>query len=141
MSKGSLAVAYSMKRKKMSKGGDPYSKMEESKRPNMASGGTVKSGDPEMDYAEGGEVDIPPVSEEEAKKFKEGANFSKGGQVANSDKPIADGMKAEYDDLHLRDDLEFSDTGANSGDEKGDPRSHEKDDLVSRAMLRKKAKR
>jgi len=217
--KQSIAIAYSMKKKaqKMSKGGNPYSKMEESQRPNMASGGMVKSGDPEMDYADGGTVEETPsqagsgpeiqcphcqksfahggfigsyqsssdgdcnaelsdpdnelsgYAEESAPMSSPNEHgltdsgeqteahemdmvgramkrrgmqmLSKGGKVANSDKPVADGLKAEYDDLHLRDDLDFEYTGANSGDEDGDHRSHEADDLVSRAMLKKKAKR
>lgn len=151
-----IAIAYSMARKRSKK---------------CASGGMVKSGDKEMDYAEGGEVKSPndgPVSEEEAKKFSKGlgfahggqvngepckacgapvyskmedshrANMSKGGQVANDTDMSADESPNEFDDLALRDGLEFSYDGKNSGDEKGGP---SKDDVVARAMLRKKAKR
>lgn len=146
-----------------------------------ASGGMVKSGDPEMDYAEGGTVEETPksagsappqqvaqgpVSKEEADKFKKGANFaeggevysklegsdapycphckrgamamSEGGQVANDTDMSADQAPNEFDDLVLRDKLQFKYTGANSGDKKGGP---SKDDLVARAMLKKKAKR
>lgn len=61
--------------------------------------------------------------------------YSEGGRVANSDKPMADGMKAEYDDLHLRDDLESSYTGENSGDELGDAQEDkDRADIVSRIM-------
>lgn len=112
MSKGSLAVAYTMKKKR------------------MASGGTVKSGDKTMNYAEGGEVspngDCPSCGQK---------MMSHGGEVANEQGPGVDSLPNEFDDLALRDGLEFKDTGANSGDEDGGP---SKDDLVSRAMMRKK---
>lgn len=56
--------------------------------------------------------------------------YSEGGKVAN-----AGGDPSRIDDLALRDDLEFSETGANSGDELGDDQE-EKDrrDIVSRIM-------
>ena len=68
--------------------------------------------------------------------------YSEGGKVANeesgesTDEPTfakADGN--EFDDLALRDDLEFSDTGANSGDEDDDSeQDHERSDIISRIM-------
>jgi hypothetical protein len=68
--------------------------------------------------------------------------YSKGGMVANeesgesTDKPTmakADGN--EFDDLALRDDLEFDSTGANSGDELGDEQEDDdRHDIVSRIM-------
>lgn len=64
-------------------------------------------------------------------------HYSKGGEVANADEPMADLMPNEFDDLHLRDDLEFSDTGASSGDEDG-PEGHEKEDLVGRILSKRK---
>ena len=63
-----------------------------------------------MAMAEGGDI----VDRLMAKRY------SKGGQVANSDEPVADFMPNEFDDLHLRDELEEHYTGANSGDELSD---------------------
>ncbi len=66
--------------------------------------------------------------------------MSKGGMVANEDHgPMDDRLAGfdqnEFDDLSLRDDLEFHDTGANSGDEIGDKQEDEdRRDIVSRIM-------
>jgi hypothetical protein len=68
-------------------------------------------------------------------------HFSHGGKVANSDEEITDDMPAQYDDLHLDDDLSDSDTGANSGDELGDKQEDEdRSDIVSRIMASRKKK-
>jgi hypothetical protein len=74
--------------------------------------------------------------------------YSKGGKVANeesgesTDEPTmakADGN--EFDDLALRDDLEFKDTGANSGDELDDAQeNHDRNDIISR-IVKSRAKR
>lgn len=168
----SLAIAYQMKKKakKACHGG------------KMASGGSVSSGDPEMNYAEGGRIgshqsacdehcNHPGKPHEQASGYAKETHpvelpthqgltdsgeqskahemdmvgrvmrkMSKGGQVAND---VGEGQEAdkkpnEFDDLVLRDDLEFSDSGANSGDEDGGP---SKDDVIARAMMKKKAKR
>jgi hypothetical protein len=61
--------------------------------------------------------------------------FSKGGQVANQDTNITDEMPNEFDDLHLRDDLEFSDTDANSGDSLSDEQEDaDRKDIIARVM-------
>lgn len=61
--------------------------------------------------------------------------FSKGGQVANEDEIEAGHMPNEFDDLHLRDELEQHDTGENSGDYIGDEGEDERrEDIVSRIM-------
>lgn len=61
--------------------------------------------------------------------------FSEGGKVSNQDELEADFSPNEFDDLHLRDDLEQHDTGANSGDYDGDEGEDERrDDIVSRIM-------
>ena len=65
--------------------------------------------------------------------------MSMGGKVPNEDKPMADSMPAEFDDLELDDSLEFHDTGANSGDEDNDD-SH-LDDAVAKVMLGRKKQR
>lgn len=114
----SLAIAYSMKKKK-------------------ASGGTVKGGDPEINYAKGGEVN--PMQEVMCPHCTK--TFSHGGQVANDlgQGAGADELPNEFDDLVLDDDQEMKGyTGKNSGDEIGGP---SKDDLVSKAMLKRKAKK
>lgn len=68
--------------------------------------------------------------------------MSKGGQVANSDKPMADFMPNEFDDLHLRDGLEMSETGANSGDEDGDADNDKRlNDMVAQAMMKRRKQR
>lgn len=68
-------------------------------------------------------------------------HYSHGGKVSNEDMPIADSEEAEYDDLEKDDDLEFHDTGANSGDELGDKQEDEdRHDIVSRIMKSRKKK-
>lgn len=67
--------------------------------------------------------------------------YSRGGQVANDSDPIVDAMPAEYDELVKDDDLEFHETGANSGDELGNEKEDEDDeDVVSKVMKSRKKK-
>jgi len=73
-------------------------------------------------YAHGGEVDLMDHVHRR--------RMSKGGMVANETKPMVDSKEAEYDDLVLRDDLDFSYTGKNSGDELGE-------DMISRVRRRR----
>src|SRR5271166_2766384 len=66
--------------------------------------------------------------------------YSEGGKVANEDHGPMDSRLAgfkqnEFDDLALRDDLEESYTGKNSGDELGDAQEDsDRRDIVSRIM-------
>lgn len=61
--------------------------------------------------------------------------MSKGGKVANDVEPIADSESAQYDLLPKEDDLEFSYTGENSGDEDGNAAvEDDEDELISRIM-------
>lgn len=69
--------------------------------------------------------------------------YSEGGQVANEDQgesadepdKMAKWKPNEFDDLALRDDLEFDSTGANEGDELGDEvEDHDRHDIVERIM-------
>ncbi len=61
--------------------------------------------------------------------------MSKGGMVANTDLPEADFEPNEFDDLHLRDDLESHYTGANSGDElSSNGEDERRRDMVRRIM-------
>lgn len=140
--KQSLAIAYAMKRRgnKMAHGGvvDGYesSCTEHCEQPcaihEQASG--YENDPPEQHYAEGGIVDRV------MKKY-----LSEGGMVANGGEDdldaMPDGRPNEFDDLALRDDLEFNYTGANSGDELGDEQEDkDRSDIVSRVM-RSRAKR
>ncbi len=86
----------------------------------MASGGYVKPPPPP-----------PIVSKEEADKFKKGAGFSHGGQIANDTDFTADTLPNEFDDLVLRDDEEME---GYSDESSGD------DDLVDKALKRRKKK-
>ena len=160
--KNSLAIAYAMnkKRKKMS-GGGPVPDKDKVKGfvkgfTGKAMGGEMKSGylpmpeeHEEMNEAAMSEDDMDfnqkPVHAEDS--GEEGIvdrimkRFSKGGQVANETEPMADSMPNEFDDLVLDDDLEFHDTGANSGDELGDAQEDEdRKDIVSRIMASRKKK-
>lgn len=55
-----------------------------------------------------------------------GKHFSEGGEVANDDEITAGFLPNEFDDLALRDGLEQSYTGANSGDELGNASEEER---------------
>lgn len=87
-----------------------------------------------MAMAEGGEANGSGFSDDMVSRIMK-HRYSEGGMVANDTPPIADEMPADYDDLALRDDLEMSETGANSGDEIGDDQEDEdRDDIVKRVM-------
>ena len=65
--------------------------------------------------------------------------YSEGGKVANDvGVAEADKMPAEYDDLVLRDDLESSYDGENSGDMDGSKLNQEEGDMISRIMKKRK---
>lgn len=67
--------------------------------------------------------------------------FSKGGEVANDTPVTADFEDNQFDDLVKDDDLEFSETGKNSGDEDGDEaEDDDRKDIVSRIMKSRKKK-
>lgn len=72
-------------------------KEDKTDRKNLASGGTVESGDETMNYAGGGNVTCPSCAH----------TFSHGGQVANDTDFTADTLPNEFDDLVLRDDEEI----------------------------------
>lgn len=131
-----LAQAYAMKRR-MAKGG-----MVDDEDKPVADYADVQLMDPKLD-----ELDNP-YAEGMKEKSMSGAyakggmvdrimakRMSEGGMVANDDMPEADFKKADFDDLSLRDDLEYEYTGANSGDELGDKGEDERrSDIVSRIM-------
>jgi hypothetical protein len=66
--------------------------------------------------------------------------YSEGGKVANKEENLTWDMPNEFDDLALRDDLESTYTGANSGDEDGN-QAEEKDrrDPVARIMMKRRS--
>ena len=155
--KQSLAIAYAMKRKakKMAKGGGVEAAHEEDSR--MLN----QHGDDETGPEHGGEgfhgesyegnpgdatdnhYQTPEHEEDMVTRImtKMAKSYSKGGRVANDTKDIADFAPNNFDDLALRDNLESSYTGANSGDEQGDAREdHDRADIVSRVMASRKKK-
>jgi len=68
--------------------------------------------------------------------------FSRGGRVANSDKPIADSMSAEYDDLHLRDDLESTyGEDNNAGDDNDNPGENKRRADIIAKIMKSRAKK
>lgn len=92
--------------------------------------------------AEGGEVDGNMEDADMiARIMHKRKMYSEGGMVANDDEPIADEMPAQYDDLALRDDLESSYTGANSGDELGNKAMDEEDHDVVNRIMKSRAKK
>ncbi len=92
--------------------------------------------------AEGGKVEDDMVSRIMSKR----ANcYSEGGKVANGGEDelshMADSAPNNFDDLALRDDLEFSYTGANSGDEiSNEQEDHDRQDIVARIMASRRKK-
>jgi len=69
--------------------------------------------------------------------------YSEGGKVANDTHPFECDFEDpnEFDDLVLRDDLDYEYTGKNSGDELGDEAEDERRaDIVSRIMASRRKK-
>ena len=162
--KQSLAMAYQMKKKarKMAAGGFSEREQESGYNcPDCASGHCQMHG-----YSAGGFVagekssgyDTMPMDHEKMNMAAEDEDedmisrimkkrmMSMGGRVANEDhgpnnEDLADFEPNEFDDLSLRDDLDSSYTGANSGDELGDEQEDEdRHDIVSRIMRQRKMK-
>lgn len=67
--------------------------------------------------------------------------MSKGGEVANTDLPVADFEPNEFDDLHLRDDLEEHYTAENSGDNISNPGEDKRQKDVVRMVMASRKKR
>lgn len=91
-----------------------------------------------LGHAEGGQISDDDLVMRIMKK-----KYSHGGQVANDTGTgqEADKLPNQFDDLVLRDDMEFSYTGANSGDELGNAGENERrEDIVSRIMNSQKKK-
>lgn len=111
----------------------------------LADGGPVLDPDKTKQFVQGfaGQPQPEPKDDsgEEGLVDRIMKRFSKGGQVANEEQVCADEMPNEFDDLVLDDDLEFHDTGANSGDELGDAQeSSDRKDIVARIMASRKKK-
>jgi hypothetical protein len=153
--KQSLAIAYAMKKKKkMAKGGMMHG--EDCECPNCCtaigrdpSPEVVMNGPAHAEAAKDLNQHMPMTKEDmyddlvdrimqqHSKDFSSEARLSEGGMVANGgeDEDLADFSPNEFDDLALRDDLESSYTGANSGDELGDEQEDEdRKDIVARIM-------
>lgn len=153
----SMAMKYNMKkRSRMADGGEVKPDPEPTPAPNAdamtksmrsafhyANGGACKA----CGYSEGGEVgEQEPVGIAGSNDHEDMVGsimkkFSKGGMVANEDGPIADAMPAEYDDLVKDDELEFHETGENSGDELGDEQEDEDRSLAASAFKKLKSKK
>lgn len=75
----------------------------------------------------------------------QGHCYSEGGKIANGGEDdlerMADGRPNNFDDLALRDDLEFNYTADNSGDELSDKQEdHDRADMVARILKQKRMK-
>ena len=117
----SFAMKYAMK-KRMAKGG-------------IAECMACKGG---MCMEHGGQVEEPAAgsgfSDDMVDRIMK-HQYSKGGMVANDTPPVADFEENEFDDLVLRDDLDFHETGSNSGDLIGnDQEDEDREDILNRIM-------
>lgn len=115
-------------------------------RKNLAEGGYVE--DEEMsgyhDMPAEGHMDDyaypPDIIDEIMMGSPEG--YSEGGKVANDTEKVEPGaMPAQYDDLVLRDDLEFSYDGKNSGDDEGNEQHDSEEDEELDEIMRSRKKK
>ncbi len=89
-----------------------------------------------QNLAEGGEVYDEPSDD-----IVDVILMSRGGQVANDTDMYADMQPNEFDDLVLRDDLEFIYDGENSGDNLGNEQKEEDErDVVNQVMKSRRKK-
>lgn len=163
-----LAIAYAIKRKKkMAEGGfvdkekaSGYRPMpEDHEKPNhmaMEEDDRIlnQHGEDEIGpygaYAKGGFIGSHQGPEHELDMIErilmrrhKGKEYSEGGKVANDDHPFEFDFDTpnEFDDLVLRDNLESSYTGKNSGDELGNEQEDEdRSDTVSKIMASRRKK-
>lgn len=122
------------------------------KIPHMAEGGEMIDDNDEMDMISRimqkrrqpeAEMEGPLEESDLTSRImhKRSQMYSEGGRIANEQHHFADESPNDFDDLALRDDLEFHDTGANSGDELGDSREeHDRSDIVARVMASRRKK-
>jgi hypothetical protein len=127
----SLAIAYGMKKKaKKYADGGIVDSVQKALAPDFYAAEKQKQQSQQtpppaypMDMkAEGGDVHDEDMVDRILRKC-----MSEGGMVANEQGEQADSMPNEFDDLALRDDLEFHDTGADSGDDHGSKLNQEED--------------
>jgi hypothetical protein len=127
----SLAISYNMKKKAR----------------KMAEGGVIQP----IDAPEPGHEPLPAEdheSDDMVSRVMKKRMYSKGGMIANEDSgesasspdEMAKDQPNEFDDLALRDDLSFSYTDENSGDEHGSKLNQEEDDMISRIMRKRSMK-
>ena len=91
-------------------------------------------------YAEGGDTTDPTFEGPHIVDRIIAKRMSEGGRVANDTDVVADELPNEFDDLVLRDNLESSYTGADSGDYLGAPDEDDSRlDMISRIMRKRKA--
>lgn len=134
--KKGMAIAYKMaKKKKMAVGGMAT-------EPSSEIAGSALASEPNSAMDSATDLAIAADSGEDITCPHCTKSFSHGGEVANENGVKAGEMPNEFDYLALEDGLESSYDGENSGDEDGDPDpDKKKSDLVSRAMLKRKAKK
>ena len=147
MAKNNMAMAYAMKKKsKMMADGGFVSKEKMSGYEDHDSG-AMTSDYPSMDLNQLGDEDEGAGGGNEINPFVmkimmgRAKGYSEGGQVANEQGPLADHDPNEFDDLALRDDLESSYTGANSGDELGNTQEDEDRANIIKKIMQSRAKR
>lgn len=113
--------------------------------------GEIEEGPQGTAYAEGGFIEDNKQSDAHEMDMvgrimkQRQMMYSKGGMVANGGEDdldkMADGRPNNFDDLALRDDMEYSYTGANSGDELDDARENaDRADIISRIMASRRKK-
>jgi hypothetical protein len=106
------------------RGGSDYDKKMGKSLMRQVSGETKKmlKNKPKIPMAEGGDV-VDRIM------------MSRGGKVANETEDLVDFAPNQFDDLVLRDDLEQSYTGANSGDHLGNMAEDERErDMIAKIM-------
>lgn len=86
---------------------------------------------------------VSRIMKKRSPAYESEARYSEGGRVSNNTHPFEADFEDpnEFDDLVLRDDLEFGYDGKNSGDELGNEQEDEdRKDIVSRIMASRRKK-
>lgn len=110
-------------------------------------GGVIDPFDDEeetMDHEDGHFEDMDEgLSDGTVARIMKARGYSKGGMVANGGDAdaaeMADSRPNNFDDLALRDDLEFSYTGENSGDKLGSKDQDMRDEDTVRRIMRQRS--
>lgn len=147
-----MSMGMMMRRKKMASGGSMPCAAHGMEMCDMCHGGKMMAEGGLMEEEASGYPSMPSEHDEMNEsadheddemiaRIMKKRMMSKGGQVANDTSPITDSKPAQYDDLVLRDDLESSYTGANSGDYLGNEQlDKDEHDIISRIMKKRKDK-